>query len=348
MNPFRPIVSKAELTRWPIVVLRYLRRPAVGWLVKAVLLGWVLCYLWQSLETQLSTLAALQARWQAGLTPLAWGLVVIVAGLLPVNWGLEALKWQGLARKMEQVSFGKAFVGVLTGLALGLATPNRLGEYAGRIGQMHGRHRLRTIGAVWLGRFVQLYVTLLAGSLALLFYAGSRLPGSFFLALGGLLLLGNGALAGVLLARRPLLAIGLRQRRLRPIRPYVTILRRYSDRDLSVLLGLATLRYGVFSLQFGVLLYLFGVRLPVGEVLSGIALVFLSKSLFPSLTFLADLGVREAAAVFFFGNFGAQAPPVVAASLVLWLLNLLLPALLGAFFILQLRLSSETSASFQE
>ncbi|MFO0485339.1 MAG: hypothetical protein ACK51A_06730, partial [Sphingobacteriia bacterium] len=48
----------------------------------------------------------------------------------------------------------------------------------------------------------------------------------------------------------------------------------------------------------------------------------------PSIA-LAELGIREAAALSVFGVLGAPAAPILAATLLLFTLNLVLPALLG-------------------
>jgi uncharacterized membrane protein YbhN (UPF0104 family) len=69
----------------------------------------------------------------------------------------------------------------------------------------------------------------------------------------------------------------------------------------------------------------------------GVALVFFAKSAIPQVT-LGDLGVREGAAVFFLAAYGVGPAAALDASLALFGLNLLLPALVGAPFLLQLQL----------
>ena len=53
--------------------------------------------------------------------------------LMPVNWMLEGLKWKLAAGQQVKLSFGNAMRGVLAGVTIGTATPNRIGEFAGRI-----------------------------------------------------------------------------------------------------------------------------------------------------------------------------------------------------------------------
>jgi hypothetical protein len=56
------------------------------------------------------------------------------------------------------------------------------------------------------------------------------------------------------------------------------------------------------------------------------------KFLIPSLTFL-DVGVREGAAILAFGWIGVPEAAALNASLMIFFINLALPAVLGAFFL---------------
>ncbi|HHH50470.1 MAG TPA: hypothetical protein ENK52_05790 [Saprospiraceae bacterium] len=53
--------------------------------------------------------------------------------LMPVNWIFETLKWQMLIQKFEQLSFFKTFKAILAGVTFAIFTPNRVGEYGGRV-----------------------------------------------------------------------------------------------------------------------------------------------------------------------------------------------------------------------
>src|SRR5262249_6990083 len=56
-----------------------------------------------------------------------------VAVMMLLNWGLEACKWRLLLWPLEKISFGRSFKAILAGVALALNTPNRIGEYGGRV-----------------------------------------------------------------------------------------------------------------------------------------------------------------------------------------------------------------------
>jgi uncharacterized membrane protein YbhN (UPF0104 family) len=68
--------------------------------------------------------------------------------------------------------------------------------------------------------------------------------------------------------------------------------------------------------------------------------VFFAKSAIPSFT-LADLGIREGAAVYFMGALGIAAAAAFNAAFLLFCVNLVLPSLVCLPFVLKLRIAPE-------
>lgn len=261
--------------------------------------------------------------------------VLLALALVPLNWGLEAWKWHRLARHLEPVTFGRSFRAVMVGLTLGFATPNRVGDYAGRILELRSK-RVRALGAVFLGRYCQLVVTVLGGVAGLLFFL-LKFYVRGYPALGlGLVVLAGGIGGAVLLplyrSRLLVAALGL-WRPLRRFRPALAVMPTYPARALHAVLAIAGLRYAVFCGQFLLLLYAYGVGGKLGPGLAAVAGTFLLKSLVPSLNALADVGVRELSATHLFGLLGQSALPVLSASLSLWVLNIALPSAAGLLLV---------------
>ncbi|MDO7875649.1 lysylphosphatidylglycerol synthase domain-containing protein [Hymenobacter sp. ASUV-10] len=261
--------------------------------------------------------------------------VLLALALVPLNWGLEAWKWHRLARHLEPVTFGRSFRAVMVGLTLGFATPNRVGDYAGRILELKSK-RVRALGAVFLGRYCQLVVTVLGGVAGLLYFLLKfYVRGYPALGLGLVvlaLLLSGAVLLPLYRSRLLVAALGL-WRPLRRFRPALAVMPTYPVRALHAVLAIAGLRYGVFCGQFLLLLYAYGVGSPLGPGLAAVAGTFLLKSLVPSLNALADVGVRELSATHLFGLLGQPALPVLSASLSLWVLNIALPSAAGLLLV---------------
>jgi hypothetical protein len=114
------------------------------------------------------------------------------------------------------------------------------------------------------------------------------------------------------------------------------------------------LRYMVFSTQFYLFLLAFEVPLKLGEAMMIIPVIYLITTSIPTIA-LSELGVRGSVSVFFIGVFmagnfigvGDLQLRVFAASTCIWLINIALPALIGTFFVNQLRffrkLNTETN-----
>lgn len=305
-------------------------------LLKILIFGLTSFYLYQAAAGPDKWLALLKQQ-DKGSTWFYFGLA---AALIPVNWGIEALKWYLLARKLEVVSFVRAFRAVMVGLTLGFITPNRVGDYAGRILELKSHRRNDAIGAIFLGRFSQLIATLLAGSFGC-FYLLWRfyLQGFPFVKLSlGIGVLGLNLLILLFYFQPQILFSWLwALPKLRKYLHFVRIVTKYSFPELLRLLVMAFVRYMVFCLQFAFLLLAFGVDLPVIEYAAGISGTFLLKSIVPSLSALTDIGMREISAMHFFQLFGKPPLAVLSASLSLWFLNIALPSAVGLAFVLRLK-----------
>lgn len=59
--------------------------------------------------------------------------ISVVLLLMLVNWLLEAFKWRYITRHLSKMSVIDSVEAVLCGLTWAIFTPNRLGEYAGRV-----------------------------------------------------------------------------------------------------------------------------------------------------------------------------------------------------------------------
>ena len=97
-----------------------------------LLAGWLFYSLYQQIKLQPNLYESMALIKEAPFGSNGWKfwLVILLAFL---NWGLEARKWQVLLKPIQQINFFRAYKSVLSGLALSLNTPNRMGEYGGRI-----------------------------------------------------------------------------------------------------------------------------------------------------------------------------------------------------------------------
>lgn len=264
--------------------------------------------------------------------------LVVLFGLCILNWGLEALKWKRLIAVVEQVSFGKAVRAFFSGVTVSFFTPNRSGEFAGRIVYLSPGNRVggALIGVV--GSSAQLLVTVQAGLLALMWNWPnvSGIP-VFFPSLAAILVCTWVWFNIPLIVRwTDRLSWSLKWKQEFHVFDRVSLHARLVAWVLSVF------RYITFSLQQVLIYRLLGFDLPVLQLFVLIAASFLLMTVIPSIA-LGELGVRGSVNLLVFGAAGAGSSLILAATGSLWLINVALPALLGAVSVLLMK--GRTSSS---
>ena len=279
------------------------------------------------------------------ITPGKIALILLVILMMFVNWGLETLKWKLLISKLQNISFFDAFKGVLCGVTLGTFTPNRVGEFGGRILFLKNNYRIKGIVVTIIGSFGQIVTTLLTGlgsfCIFLLFFAdinwvnkheGLLLKTIVFFCTGGLTLTILIIFFNVSLIERVLLRISY----IRRFKKFLNVITAYGYFDLARLLLLSFVRFFVFALQFYFLLHFFDVAVSFFAGMIMISLIFFIQTLIPSFT-LTEIGVRGQVLVFFLTYLISKdhSLGIVSASLTLWIINLIIPAIIGGIFMIQ-------------
>lgn len=269
---------------------------------------------------------------------------LLLLGLMFANWAFEAAKWKMIVEHIEQVPFLKSIKAVLVGIAISVFTPNRAGEFVGRIFFLNPENRLKGILITLLGSAAQLLITLLTGALALLFYTAwyTNINGftspylySSFAAIVGLMVL---LLPFVFLNISLLSNLTRKTSWLKRLQPYINALENYSTDELVKIILLSFFRYVLFTLQFYILLRLLNVTGGnVSEMLVMIALTFFAITVVPTIT-VTEPGVRGAASLAFIGQLSDNAIGIVTASFALWIINIALPAVAGSVFIFRLNI----------
>ncbi len=278
---------------------------------------------------------------------LTWTLLLMI-----VNWGIESLKWQFLINKIEKISFSKAFEAVLAGVSVALFTPNRVGEWFGRVFILDKANPWKGIVITMVGSFAQLLTTIVVGSLSLLIYIPIYYKNSDLFS--NYLYFGLILIVVVIVSTLIFIFLNIKalpgfltkffEKRFPHFYEYISVISEYSTFELASVLILSFLRYCVFTLQFYIILMLFSVNLPLLQGMIIISLVFFIMTAIPTVT-LAELGIRGSVSIFFIGSYFEKFAVltdkitlgIVASSSALWLINLALPAIIGTFFVYRLK-----------
>lgn len=266
--------------------------------------------------------------------------LTLVLVLMLVNWMLETAKWKLLLLKFYPASWISCFRAVMSGVTVSIFTPNRTGEFAGRVLHLESGSRIKGALAAIIGSMNQLLITILAGGVALLFSLDSLMPGEAVLrtVLGVLLFAG---LLGLIIVyfRLPLLGkILARISSFRKLTLYTRIFSLYSISDLMRLTIYSALRYLVFSFQFILMLKIFGITFSYPESMRLISLIYLVMAVVPSVA-LSELTVRGSVALYFLSPLTGNSAGVLAATSLLWVINLAVPAMIGSLAAFYFRLT---------
>jgi len=265
-------------------------------------------------------------------------LLLPILLLAPANWCTEAFKWKLLLRKIEPVKYSKALSSVLTGMAFGLVTPSKIGDFAGRILYLENKNKLRAAIATLIGNTAQTLVTFIAG-IAGLIYLSIAHTGTWQIACLVAAVISGSLLAWIYIRVDKIAAWAEGKNWLRKVIISIRILKRYSRKDLLQILAVSMFRFIIYNTQFLLVANMMGAGIPMGVGLLASAVMFWLITVIPSF-FVADLGVRGyvAGLVFTDTAIATNAVAILAGSYTIWLLNWVLPAIIGSLLLLTVRI----------
>ena len=99
---------------------------------------------------------------------------------------------------------------------------------------------------------------------------------------------------------------------------------------------LSVIRFVIFSHQFYFLLLIFGVEITYSLALATIFSMYFLASIVPSIH-LMDVAIKGSVAVVLFGKLGVNQWTIVSITTLMWLLNLVIPVLIGSLFVLKFK-----------
>ena len=325
--------------------ISYLTSKQMLWWIKTLIFLIVVFALYLLIKSKIEHYDEFKQSFKHLFLPENKYLIAIIILLTPINWAFEAWKWQKLACKIEKTSFWEAYKGVLIGLTFATATPMMIGDFAGKILMLKTDKRLQSVGAILLGNSLQLYVSLLFGTISYLFFIIWANPQPFLLHISLLSLLTLCLIFGIFLSFNlsNIDQFLSKNKLLEYLKKYLLVLENYTLFELQNLFFIAVSRYFVFSIQFLLMFKIFQINLPNTIIFAGIGIVFLGKTFISMLNVLGDLSIRELTSIYYFSFFGTNIAAISSATFMIWLINVLLPILIGSLFILQLKLITKKS-----
>ncbi|MCQ2312063.1 MAG: flippase-like domain-containing protein [Paludibacteraceae bacterium] len=299
-----------KVVKWFIVLLAY------GYLAYKLATYDDYATLWSTLHSKLA------------LRAYTLNLIIIALALMPLNIFLEAVKWRFLNRDIETMSLREAQRQVYIGFIGAFLTPYRVGDFPSRAMCLRDKSRWGEATVMgFVGGVALTLVIVVIGLLPAVFYF-NQTPAWWQVLLAIVGCLAVGLLAPYLLHIHSLNSKLSTEGR----NETATLHSKLYTLNFIAATGWSLLRYLVFGLQLYLVLRWVGVPLGITEAVTAIPFYYLLVTLTPNMP-IADVGIRGSWAVVVFGRY-ADVPLVTAAVVVVYVINTLLPMVVGSILML--------------
>lgn len=294
-----------------------------------------------SLYNQISQQQDLLVRWQqiksSWKDPLFW----VVFLLMFLNWGLESLKWKLLLKPLENIRFAKAIQSVFAGCSITMITPNRTGEFGGRILFVKAENRIKAISTNILGSISQMIITSIVGCVGLIYLIYfSNLDSKLILLpwifnnVNIYLSLGVSIILAMFYFKTHFFIVFISKFKfLHKIIQHVKVIEQFSKYELLIILFCSFLRYLVFILQYILIMHVMHVEMESSFAFWLIGVFYLMMAIIPTIGF-TELPIRSALGISIFGILSTNILGIQVACFTIWIINLVVPATIGSVFLL--------------
>lgn len=269
------------------------------------------------------------------------GFLIAAFILTFLNIYLQYIKWKYTCNLLlNENSKGKIFTSLLHGLAAGVFTPARIGEYFGRAIVFKDKPVYKVALATLLDKFFPLLMVAIFGSISSILFlhfeyeVTSFITLSLFIALFTLFYF----LIYFLLSERFWDSfIFEKLRKSERLRYFLDKIKEFKNLDrkyFAKMLIISFLFYFCFLVQYALLVAAFSHHFNFFDYLWAGNLIMFAKTIIPPIS-LGELGIREGASVYFISSLGESASVGFNASIFLFVINVLFPSIIGLFLLIK-------------
>ena len=251
------------------------------------------------------------------VTFFEWAVLLL---LFLLNYLMEAIKWKNLLASWSPISIFKSYKSVLIGQAFAFFTPARSGDYVGRILLLPPGSKIKGVAQLAWSSYAQLIITISIGSIALFFNLPFLPWIKWFMPLG--------LIAALFVYFHPGQFKGWLNK--------INKLQIENKLKLN-LLGLSFLKYIIFVLQYTWAVKMLNIPITPIDLWIALGVLFLLLSIIPSIS-LTDLVIRGQIIVVLLEPYYNNSLMLICLSTIIWAVNFLLPAIIGAFLLINFRI----------
>ncbi len=253
--------------------------------------------------------------------------------LVFINWGIEAFKWQAITQQVQSIKFGVAFKSVFSGVCVGNLAPGRATEFFGKIIYFNSELRPAITVLHFVNGLFQLIVTVFFGSMALsnnlnMFSGTNAWVADLSIVLSVIVVL---VFSFMLIFLNKL--INLLTKKVAKEKSIDFDIKLTKTLLLKLVLG-SLVRYFVFCFQFLLVLKIFRNQEVTTALLFSMMLYFLFTTIIPMISFI-EPAIRATIALIVFAGTGFSEIELSLAALLVWMINIILPSVIGYVFLVQ-------------
>lgn len=273
--------------------------------------------------------------------------LIIVFILLFFNILTESYKWKILIDRIEKISLFTSLKAVLGGMSVSVFTPNRIGEFFGRVFILEKAKPVHGILLTTVGNVSQLLITFVFGTIAYMFFAikyllNSNLFPDKIIIISMVILLIISTIFVILFFNISLLRYFkniFSQKFATKIDNAIKAVYDLPKVLLFKTVGLSALKYCIFITQFILCIKLTGIDYPIPKLIVIIPLIYLGLAIIPNFAF-TEIGIRGSLLIVLCEiamGYGRNALPssetieLFTAATLIWAINIALPSFLGIF-----------------
>jgi hypothetical protein len=254
------------------------------------------------------------------LGKIHWTAWVLMGCLMALNYTIEAIKWKSVIASTNNFNVLQALRAVLVGQAFSFFTPARSGDYVGRTLFLAPGTKLKGITQMAWASYAQILMTICFGCFAI-FWNLPFLPWLKWVAPFGAML----ALS-LFFYNQPLKGWFSKMNLLQ-----IPIALKWK------LLALALARYSIFLMQYNWAAQMLAVPVDWMDLSIAVMALLFFLSMIPAIS-LTDLVIRGQLFLLLMAPFYQNDITLIALTTLIWLVNFLIPSILGAFLLLGFRL----------
>ena len=254
-----------------------------------------------------------------------------------VQWFVEAQKWRFLLFKVQYLNLGQSMKAIFSGLSVSFLTPNRTGEFLGRIIFISKGNRIKASIITFIGNYSQLLTTITIGLISLFylpnyFNTDEYLDRNYYYIIIFFTLIISNILYFFTNKIYDLASIFSKKNK---YLSQIEVFKIYSNKELLIAYLYSMFRYIIFVIQYYIAFLTFDIHISLIDfvILKPIYILFVTAIPTVSIT---DAGVRVSSALAIFALVDISTN-IISATIIVWIVNLVIPSLIGLLFFNKLK-----------